>query len=328
MGEDSKTAPIIVIHKKIIAAGHHGGAWKVAFADFVTAMMALFIVLWLLNTSQNVKDSIAGYFKDPTGNGRMVGSALAGAGESLQVKKEELEDLKDKLEEAIKEVPEFKALNDQVQITVTGEGLRIELMEGETNSFFESGSAHPSGIGQDFLAKLAKEIGNLPNYVTIEGHTDAKPFSSEKGYSNWELSADRANAARRLMSQGGLKEDQVTQVRGFAAQRLRKKDAPEDSSNRRISIIVQYDAKVREEDKSLMQKMHEKEMKGKEEGAGGEGHGAKKPEEHGDKKVEEHGEKKSEHGGEAKPSPAGHEGAKEGEPKPAPAEHGEKKKGH
>jgi chemotaxis protein MotB len=292
MADESKSAPIIVIHKKIIAAGHHGGAWKVAFADFVTAMMALFIVLWLLNTSQNVKDSIAGYFKDPTGNGRMVGSALAGAGESLQVKKEDLENLKDKLEAAIKEVPEFKALNDQVQITVTGEGLRIELMESEKNSFFESGSARPSVIGQDFLIKLAREIGALPNYVTIEGHTDAKPFSSTKGYSNWELSADRANAARRLMEQSGLREDQVTQVRGFAAQRLRKKDDPNDPSNRRISIIVQYDAKVREEDKSILQKDHEKVMKEKE---SGEPNGAQKSESHGEKKVEEHVEKKKSH---------------------------------
>jgi len=187
MADDSKSAPIIVINKKIIAAGHHGGAWKVAFADFVTAMMALFIVLWLLNTSQNVKDAIAGYFKDPTGNGRMVGSALAGSGESLQVKKEDLQSLKDKLEQAIKEVPEFKALSNQVQITVTGEGLRIELMESEKNPFFESGNSHPSHMGRDFLAKLAKEIGALPNYVTIEGHTDAKAFSNEKEYSNWEL---------------------------------------------------------------------------------------------------------------------------------------------
>ena len=158
MADESKLAPIIVIHRKIIAAGHHGGAWKVAFADFVTAMMALFIVLWLLNTSQKtVKDAIAGYFKDPTGNGRMVGSALAGSGESLQVKKEELKDLKDKLEEAIKEVPKFKNLDDQVQITVTGEGLRIELMESEKHSFFESGNARPTEMGGEFLAKLAKE---------------------------------------------------------------------------------------------------------------------------------------------------------------------------
>ena len=266
MADESKFAPIIVINKKIIAAAHHGGAWKVAFADFVTAMMALFIVLWLLNTSQNVKNSIAGYFKDPTGNGRMVGSALAGSGDALQVKKADLEHLKDKLEAAIKEVPQFKALNDQVQITVTGEGLRIELMESEKNPFFESGNARPSQIGQDFLIKLAKEIGALPNFVTIEGHTDAKPFSSAKGaYSNWELSADRANSARHLMDQSGLHEGQVAQVRGFAAQRLRKKDDPNDPSNRRISIIVQYEARAREEDKSLLQKGLEKEMQGKDE---------------------------------------------------------------
>ena len=339
MAEESKAAPIIVINKKIIAAGHHGGAWKVAFADFVTAMMALFIVLWLLNTSQDVKDSVAGYFKDPSGNGRMVGSALAGAGESLQVSKEDLEDLKDKLETAIKEVPSFKALNDQVQITVTGEGLRIELMESEKNSFFESGSAHPSGIGTDFLAKLAKEIGALPNYVTIEGHTDAKPFSSEKGYSNWELSADRANAARRLMDSAGLREDQVTQVRGFAAQRLRMKDDPNDASNRRISIIVQYEAKAREEDKSLLQKGHDKEMAEKEAGAKGHGEkkseerGEEKPEAHGDKKPESHEEKKAE-GHDDKKS-AGHEEKKaeahgdkksEGHDEKPAEGHGEKKK--
>jgi chemotaxis protein MotB len=201
----------------------------------------------------------------------MVGSALAGSGDALQVKKEELEKLKEKLEEAIKEVPEFKALEDQVQITVTGEGLRIELMESEGGMFFESGSAKPSPVGQDFLAKMAKEIGKLNNYVTIEGHTDSKPFSNLNGYSNWELSADRANAARRLMQESGLRGDQVTQVRGFAAQRLRKHDAPEDPSNRRISIIVQYEAKVRDEDKSLLQKLHEKEMKEK-------GGGEQKPE--------------------------------------------------
>ena len=337
MAEESKVAPIIVINKKIIAAGHHGGAWKVAFADFVTAMMALFIVLWLLNTSQDVKDSVAGYFKDPTGNGRMVGSALAGAGESLQVSKEDLEDLKDKLESAIKEVPQFKALTDQVQITVTGEGLRIELMESDKNSFFESGNAHPSGIGQDFLVKLAKEIGALPNYVTLEGHTDAKPFSSEKGYSNWELSADRANSARRLMEASGLRDDQVTQVRGFAAQRLRMKDDPNDPSNRRISIIVQYEAKTREEDKSLLQKMHDKEVAGKE-SAGG--HGEKKPESgHGEpeKKPAEHDQKKPEsgHGAPEKQAAAEHEEKKpedkkhdapkadaHAKKKPAASEHG------
>ena len=323
MAEESKQAPIIVIQKKIIAAGHHGGAWKVAFADFVTAMMALFIVLWLLNTSQDVKDSVAGYFKDPSGNGRMVGSALAGAGESLQVSKDDLKDLKDKLESAIKEVPEFKAISDQVQITVTGEGLRIELMESEKSQFFNSGSANPSVIGQDFLMNLAKEIGNLPNYVTIEGHTDAHPFSAQKGYSNWELSADRANAARRLMGANGLRDDQVTQVRGFAAQRLRTKDDPNDPSNRRISIIVQYEAKARDEDKSLLQKGHDKEVAEK----SGEGHGEKKSAEHGEKKSEGHEEKKAEGHGEKKSEEHGEKKKSEGHEPKKVEEHGEKNSG-
>ena len=326
MAEDSKVAPIIVINKKIMHGGHHGGAWKVAFADFVTAMMALFIVLWLLNTSQDVKESVAGYFKDPAGNGRMAGSALAGSGDALQIKKEELSELKDKLQDAMKEVPEFKELEDQVQITVTGEGMRIELMETEKSMFFQSGKADPSEIGKDFLAKLASEIGQLNNFVTIEGHTDAKPFSSKKGYSNWELSADRANAARRLMEASGLKKNQVTQVRGFADQRLRTPDNPDDPSNRRISIIVQYDAKVREEDKSILQKQHEKDMKQKEGKGKGEGGAEKTEEKSGGKKDEKkqeivaapaksegHGEKgheeKSKHG-EAKQEGAKHEDAK------------------
>jgi chemotaxis protein MotB len=330
MAEDSKSAPIIVINKKVVHGGHHGGAWKVAFADFVTAMMALFIVLWLLNTSQNVKDSIAGYFKDPTGNGRMVGSALAGSGDALQVKKEDLKDLKTTLEAAIKEVPEFKALQEQVQITVTGEGLRIELMESDKASFFESGNARPSDVGQDFLVKLASEIGKLNNFVTIEGHTDAKPFSNEKSYSNWELSADRANSARRLMQTAGLREDQVKQIRGFGSQRLRKLDDPDDPSNRRISIIVQYEAQVREEDKSILQKQHEKEMKVQagEHGEKG-GHGDAKPSEGNAKeapKPESKPEAKSEKGHEPE-KPA----AKAEEHKPATAHEGkteEPKKKH
>ena len=343
MAEESKVAPIIVINKKVVHGGHHGGAWKVAFADFVTAMMALFIVLWLLNTSQNVKDSIAGYFKDPAGNGRMAGSALAGSGDALQVKKEELSQLKDKLEEAMKEVPEFKALEDQVQITVTGEGLRIELMETEKSMFFKSGSAAPSEVGQDFLARIAGEIGKLNNFVTIEGHTDAKPFSSKKGYSNWELSADRANSARRLMEGSGLRPDQVTQVRGFASQRLRKLDNPDDPSNRRISIIVQYDAQVKEEDKSILQKQAEKEAKeksGEHRGKSGEAKSeeSKPGAEHGTTEGGKETEKSGHNPEKASEKPTEHEKAEakpaaEDEAKPGPVEEKapqkkRKKKGH
>jgi chemotaxis protein MotB len=233
-------APIYIIKKKINHGGHHGGAWKVAYADFVTAMMALFIVLWLLNTSQDVKDAIAGYFKDPNGTGRMAGSSQAGMGESLNVERDNLDHLKEKLEQMMKQTPELAELKDQVQMTVTGEGLRVELLETEKGFFFESGSAKPSSNGEEFLQKLAAEVGKMKNKLVIEGHTDAKPFSSERGYSNWELSADRANSARHIMQEHGIQKDQVSQVRGFADQHLRKPENPEDPSNRRISVIVKY----------------------------------------------------------------------------------------
>lgn len=258
MADSKGVAPIIVIKKKVGHGGHHGGAWKVAYADFVTAMMALFIVLWLLNTSQNVKDAIAGYFKDPTGNGRMVGSAQAGSGESLKLQHDNMEELKDKLEQLMKETPELTDLKDNVQMTVTGEGLRVELLETEKGFFFQSGSATPSEVGSEFLEKLAAEVGRLGNKVVIEGHTDAKPFSTVRGYTNWELSADRANAARRIMQDSGLNGDQVTQVRGFADQSLRNSDDPEDPQNRRISVIIKYQLPTPEESKSIKEKAAEK----------------------------------------------------------------------
>ncbi|MBS1834993.1 MAG: OmpA family protein [Acidobacteria bacterium] len=237
---DQKLAPIIVVKKKGGHGGHHGGAWKVAYADFVTAMMALFIVLWLMNTSQQVKDSIAGYFKDPAGTGQDVGSSQAGSGETLQLQQDNLELLKEKLQEIMKETPELAELKDQVQMTVTGEGLRIELLETEKGYFFESGSAKPSSHGEAFLSKLAEEVGKMKNKIVIEGHTDARPFSNDKTYSNWELSSDRANAARRIMQDHGLQEGQIKQVRGFAAQFLRVQKDPNDASNRRISVIIMF----------------------------------------------------------------------------------------
>jgi chemotaxis protein MotB len=123
---------------------------------------------------------------------------------------------------------------------VTNEGLRIELMESASGTFFDSGSAKANSDAQDILIALAHELGNLPNKIYVEGHTDAKPYAENSNYTNWELSADRANATRRLIQQNGVKPDQVTQVRGFADQRLRKPDEPLDPSNRRVSMIVQY----------------------------------------------------------------------------------------
>ena len=240
MADEDKLAPIIIIKKKVAHAAHHGGAWKVAYADFVTAMMALFIVLWLLSSSDQVKKAVGGYFSDPSGKGKQVGSTMAGVGESISLSKEDMEKLKEKLEQAMREIPKFKELQDQIQITVTGEGLRVELLETAKGMFFESGNAHPSEIGKEILVKLSTEMGKLPNNIVIEGHTDAKPYSNSRTYTNWELSTDRANAARHYMADNGLRVDQVNELRGFADQQLRKPKDPENASNRRISVIVRY----------------------------------------------------------------------------------------
>jgi len=233
-------APIIVKKKKAVHGGHHGGAWKVAYADFVTAMMALFIVLWLMNSSDQVKKAVGGYFKDPTGSGKMVGSALAGSGESLSIAKDDMKKLKEKIEAAIKAMPKFEQFKDNLEMTITGEGLRLELLESEHDTFFVSGSPQPTDSGKELLEKLEKELAKLPNPIVIEGHTDAKPFSKKGTYSNWELSADRANAARRLMQDLGLSAGRIGQVRGFADQNLHDPSDPDSPKNRRVSVIVQY----------------------------------------------------------------------------------------
>lgn len=240
MAEGNGEQPVIIIKKKVAHHGHHGGAWKVAYADFVTAMMALFIVLWLLSSDEKVKQAVGGYFQDPTGNGKLMGSNMNGAGEGLQLKQDDMENLKEKLEAALKQTPAFQKLQKNIQITVTGEGLRIELLEDENGMFFDSGSAKMSQMGTDLVQKLAGELGKLPNNLYIEGHTDSKPFASETGYSNWELSADRANSARRIMTDAGLRDKQVGQVRGFADVRPRLPQDTANPSNRRVSVIVQY----------------------------------------------------------------------------------------
>jgi chemotaxis protein MotB len=231
--------PIIIVKKKAGHGGHHGGAWKVAYADFVTAMMALFIVLWLMNTSKQLQQAVGGYFKDPSGTSKKVGTDQRGSGENFTLKKEDMSELKEQLQKAVRRMTDFDKLKDQIQMTVTGEGLRIELLESSSGTFFNSGSPTPNADGSQLLVLLAAELGKLPNKLTIEGHTDSKPYSGAGEYGNWELSADRANAARRLMQQNGVRQDQVTQVRGYADQRLRASD-PLDPSNRRISVIVQY----------------------------------------------------------------------------------------
>ncbi|HVV44733.1 MAG TPA: flagellar motor protein MotB [Bryobacteraceae bacterium] len=233
-------APIIVIKRKKHAHGHHGGAWKVAYADFVTAMMALFIVLWLLSSSEQVQKAVGGYFTDPTGSGKELGNGLRGiGGESLTVTKMDMAKLKDRLDQAVKQTAPLQKIKEHVVMTVTGEGLRVELTEGQqAGFFFQSGSPDPSGVGKDMLSTLAAEIGKLPNTVIIEGHTDNKALA-KKDYTNWELSTDRANTARRWMEQNGMRPDQVVQVRGFADQKPRDATNPDDPSNRRITVIIQ-----------------------------------------------------------------------------------------
>ncbi len=238
----AKAQPIIVIKKKGGHGGHHGGAWKVAYADFVTALMSLFIVLWLMGSSEKVRKAVAGYFNDPKGTASLLGTTMSGTGAAANSESDQntqkLQELKEKLEREIQARKDLEKLIKQIEITITSEGLRIEMIEAKNGTFYQSGSAQLSPSGQEVLSLLAAELKTLPNQLLIEGHTDAAQYSTDADYSNWELSADRANSARRLLQQDGVRSDQVTQVRGYADQFLRVKSNPYDPSNRRISILV------------------------------------------------------------------------------------------
>lgn len=231
---------ITIIKRKKGHASHHGGAWKVAYADFVTAMMALFIVLWLMGSSKPVQEAVGGYFRDPHGMAEKKGTAAAGAGDASAPKKEDLTKLKDAMLKSLQKLADFDKLKDQVEIIVTPEGLRIELMENAKGTFFEVGSAKPKPQLEEILKTVSVEAGKLPNPISIEGHTDSTLYSDDTTYGNWELSSDRANMARRIMEQNGLRPNQVVQVRGYADHNLRKPLEPEDASNRRVTVLIQY----------------------------------------------------------------------------------------
>jgi chemotaxis protein MotB len=250
-GNDGGPAPIVVKKIKKGHGGHHGGAWKVAYADFVTAMMALFIVLWILGQDQETKKGVAMYFRDPgvfeTGRGGIVGEGAAPVtvpvpGPPAPVVGGSDGNALERVEESIRKsfvgMPELAGLQDQVEIERTDEGLRIELLDEESYSFFERGQAELSPAGAAVLQSIVRQIATLPNQVVIEGHTDSQPFTSSSSYSNWELSLDRANSARRMMTLVGLPEERLAEIRGYADRRPRFPDHPEDFRNRRVSIVI------------------------------------------------------------------------------------------
>jgi chemotaxis protein MotB len=220
----------------------HGGAWKVAYADFVTAMMALFIVLWMMSSGKEVQTAVAGYFRDPRGYTERLGAGPANSGESLRLRSRGAQSVKEQIEQALRQMPEFEKIRDHVKFSVTGEGLRIDLQETEQGLFFITGSPNPTGEGQGLLRVLGAELGGMPNRLVIEGHTDARPFRNaqpSRGYGNWELSADRANSARRLLHAYGVRSGQVAEVRGFADQQPAEED-PGSARNRRVSVVVKF----------------------------------------------------------------------------------------
>ncbi|HKI44403.1 MAG TPA: flagellar motor protein MotB [Balneolales bacterium] len=253
MAEKKDEKPVINIIKKKSGhgGGHHGGAWKVAYADFVTAMMALFIVLWIVGQSKKVKQSVSHYFKDPGAFMKSTGSALssdgkipdltkAGKDSTLTLKLSDITQLREegkKLKEMISSLPEFKDFKNQVEITITKDGLKIDLIEDSTGVFFDVGSARLKPKAISLLQMMGSDFKKLPNGVIIDGYTDARPYVTQN-YSNWMLSVDRANAARKILLKGGMRNGQLLQIRGYADRDLREPKHPYDASNRRVSIVV------------------------------------------------------------------------------------------
>ena len=268
MADDQVT--IIKKIKKGGHGGHHGGSWKVAFADFMTAMMAFFLVMWLVGQKAEVRQAVAGYFRDP-GKFTKQGEAgvLKGSGTAVDFKndaqqiaapvkakeyeptageKGKMKSLANSIMNELDKQAAFKRLKKNVKVQMTSEGLRIILNESEdAPAFFEPGSAKLLQKSAIILVVIARQLGQLSNHIVIEGHTDAG-FTGDKNYSNWELSSDRANAARSLMEVSGLYEGQIREVRGFADKFPMIGDNPSDPRNRRITLVVLYEARERQYD--------------------------------------------------------------------------------
>ena len=258
--------PIIIKRKKKVVGGHHGGSWKVAFADFATAMMAFFLALWLTATATpEQKLAVEGYFKDPVGftdGGSPNPVDLEGSASvieeatqdqeasTIQIEDEVVDELADTLEqrrmrqlfqefqERIENSDTLQEFKDQLLLDITDEGLRIQIVDRSGRPMFDSGRDELKYYSQDILFELAKKLGSVDNKISITGHTDATPFSGRPGYTNWELSADRANTARRALVAGGVRLEQIARVVGLSDSVLFDKDNPTAPVNRRISIIV------------------------------------------------------------------------------------------
>ena len=264
--------PIIVKRVKKIAAGHHGGAWKIAFADFAVAMMAFFLVMWLMSsTTPEQKKAISGYFQDPIGfseSGSPYVIDLGGtptpapdqtlnpeisAESSLdpqtlteqqteklfeQLELERFDMLLVELQRKINDDIALRPYKDQILMDVSRDGLRIQIADAANRPMFDLGSARLQPYFEDILYIMADTMRAVPNKISIGGHTDAKPFASNSGFGNWELSANRANAARRALHAGGLNDEKVARIAGYASSTLFDQADPYSPSNRRIDILV------------------------------------------------------------------------------------------
>lgn len=271
-----KTTVIMRRVKKVQAASHHGGAWKVAYADFVTAMMAFFLVMWLVGaTTTKQREAISDYFKNPSplaGRSPVPAPGMNGPGgastsmiklggtmqiprgqgpdpfnkkasgpteeERKAQEKQQLETLMQELKEAIAKSQALEPFKDQLLLDLTPDGLRIQIVDQQNRPMFDMGSARLKDYTAGILHELAQFINQVPNHISITGHTDTTAYNNTRGYGNWELSADRANAARRALLEGGMGEDKVSRVVGLSSSVLFDKTNPQNPINRRISIVV------------------------------------------------------------------------------------------
>jgi chemotaxis protein MotB len=254
----NETPVIRIVKKKQAHIVHHGGSWKVAYADFVTAMMAFFLVMWIISMNDSMRDEIQNYFNNPSAAGQSKAgiARLASGGISpiaagtygmgaknwtelaLEAQRDRLNRVQEKLQTEIARRPDLSHLGKHVEIAVTSAGLDIELIEASESLFFRSGSADLPPATVKLLGVIAHELGRLPNPIAIEGHTDSVAYQAHAGYTNWELSTDRANAARRTMEANGLRLHQVVEVRGYADSKPRDAKHPANPINRRVSILL------------------------------------------------------------------------------------------